>query len=167
MIGSLSEWLYGSYLNTLFSDTSHLATWLIIPVSQTLHIIAVSVVMISVGVLNLRLLGVAGTRQSFAQLAAELIPWIWAALALLLLTGAIQTIAEPDRELLNTGFRIKMVLLAVVIGITAFCHRAAAKHHDYWDFTPTRKTVGRLLATFSLLLWVGIASLGRLIAYWT
>jgi hypothetical protein len=68
MLQELSNWLTESYLNTVFSDTTRLETWLIIPVSQSIHILAVAIVAISVGVLNLRLLGIAGTRQSFAEL---------------------------------------------------------------------------------------------------
>src|SRR5215212_9201645 len=102
MLTWFSDWLSSSYLNDVFSDTTHTATWLIIPVSQSMHILAVAVVMMSVALINFRLLGVAGTRQSAARLIAQTTPWIWPALVLLLLTGAIQTIAEPRRELLST-----------------------------------------------------------------
>src|SRR4051794_8530967 len=104
MLTWFSNWLASSYLNSVFSDTTHTATWLIIPTSQSMHILAVAVVMMSVALINLRLLGVAGTRQSSARLIEQTTPWIWPALMILLLTGTIQTIAEPERELLNPVF---------------------------------------------------------------
>jgi hypothetical protein len=167
MLQDLTTWLEGTWLHALFSDTTQLATWLIIPISQSVHIVAVSVVMISVGVLNLRLLGVAGLRQSFAQRAAQLIPWIWGALGFLLLTGTVQTIAEPTRELMNNGFRLKMVLLLITAAITAVYQRTAASDPNYWELSPERRTLARALASLSLAMWLGIAVLGRLIAYWT
>ena len=46
MLEHFSKWLEGTWLHAHFSDTTQLATWLIIPISQSVHIVAVSVVMI-------------------------------------------------------------------------------------------------------------------------
>jgi len=165
MIEQFTQWLSQTSLNAMLSDTTHLSTWLIIPLSQSIHILSVAVVMISVGVLNLNLLGIAGRRQGFAQLAKHLIPWIWGALIVLFLTGAVQTIAEPTRELLNLTFRVKMVMLLVTAAITLIYQISIKKDPRYWELSPQRRQTGRLLATISLVLWVGIAAAGRLIAY--
>ena len=163
MLQELSNWLTESYLMNVFSDTTRLETWLIIPVSQSVHILAVAIVAISVGMLNLRLVGIAGTRQSFAQLSAQMVPWIWGALIVLLVTGVVQTIAEPTRELMNVTFRIKMILLLVTVGITAFYRVQVTKNPKFWD---QRRDLAWLFATASLVLWIGIIAAGRLIAYW-
>src|SRR5882672_9010930 len=118
MLEGFAEWLEVTPLSMVLSDTTNFWTWLIIPVSQCIHIVCVAIVMMSVGILNLRLLGIAGTRQSFASLAGHLMPWIWTALTILFITGTIQTIAEPGRELLNIGFKTKMVLLAFTVIVT-------------------------------------------------
>lgn len=165
MFESLSQWLADTSLSQMFSDTTRLETWLIVPISQTVHILAVTVVMISVGMLNLRMLGLAGTRQTFPQLANQLIPWVWGALIVLFVTGLIQTIAEPGRELLNYGFRIKMVLLALSVAVTVFYEHSVRNDPNYWILSPERQKMGRFLAISSLTMWVVIASLGRLIAY--
>jgi hypothetical protein len=165
MLEDFSEWLTQTQLSAFLADTTHLSTWLIIPVSQAIHILGVAIVMISVGILNLHLLGFAGTRRSFAQLAGQLIPWIWGALIVLLVTGTLQTIAEPGRELLNLGFRAKMVLLLIVAAITMIYQITLTRDPHYWEYTPQRRQAGRMLATISLVLWVGIAVAGRLIAY--
>src|ERR1043166_4737815 len=80
MLEGFAEWLSLTPANTVFSDTNEFWTWLIIPVSQCIHIVCVAIVMMSVGLLNMRLLGVTGTRQSFAQLTADLMPWFWTGL---------------------------------------------------------------------------------------
>ena len=165
MLQYLSEWLSQTSLNTVFSDPTHLETWLIIPVSQTIHILAVAVVMISVGMLNLRLLGIGAARQSFAGLCARSVPWIWAGLAILFITGAVQTIAEPTREIMNITFRTKMVMLMITVAITVLYSVQVKKDPSYWERSQERQNLARALATVSLVLWVGIATAGRLIAY--
>jgi len=164
MLEGFAEWLSLTPANAIFSDTNEFWTWLIIPVSQCIHIVCVAIVMMSVGLLNMRLLGVAGTRQSFAQLSADLMPWFWTGLIVLFLTGTVQTIAEPGRELLNIGFKTKMVLLSVTVLITMFYERSVKRDPNYWS-SPAHRNLANVLATVSLVLWIGIASAGRMIAY--
>jgi uncharacterized membrane protein len=165
MMESLSEWLTQTELSRFLSDTTQFSTWLIVPLSQTIHILGVAFVMISIAMLNLRLLGVAGGRQSFAQLTSQLTPWIWGALLVLLVTGVVQTIAEPGRELLNIGFQVKMVLLVGVVAITLFYSQTVKKDPGYWERSRERQRKAHMLAGLSLVAWVVIASAGRMIAY--
>jgi hypothetical protein len=165
MLRELADWLSQTYLSGVFSDTTHLGTWLIIPMSQSMHIMSIAIIMISVGILNLRLLGVAGTSLTIASVTRRLTPWIWGALFVLLVTGTVQTIAEPDRELLNMTFGLKMVMLAIVIAITAFYQTSIRKDAHYWERSFDRQRAGQLLAVLSLVLWLAIVAAGRLIAY--
>jgi len=165
MLQEFSDWLSQSSLTALFSDTTLIETWLIIPVSQSLHILGVAIIMISVGMLNLQLLGIGVSRQNFGKLCGQLVPWIWAALALLFITGVVQTIAEPTRELMNITFRTKMVMLAITIAITALYQVQVRKDSKYWENSPEHRNLGRVLASVSLVLWVGILAAGRVIAY--
>jgi hypothetical protein len=164
MFEGFVEWLSGTELTAVLSDTTTFWTWLIIPLSQCIHIVCVAIVMMSVGLLNLRLLGLAATQQSFAQLVKHLMPWIWSALTLLFLTGAIQTAAEPARELLNIGFRTKMVLLFCTVLITMFYESTVKRDPNYWS-SPKRRNLGHVLAAVSIVFWIGIVTAGRMIAY--
>ena len=165
MLQELSDWLTQTPLNTLFSDTTRIETWLIIPISQTIHILGVGIVMIAVGMLNLHLLGVHVTKQSFADLSARWMPWIWSAMVVLFITGAVQTIAEPTRELMNNTFRIKLVMLLIAVAITVLYRVQVKKDVKYWEQPGERRTLAYALASLSLVLWLGIVAAGRLIAY--
>jgi hypothetical protein len=165
MFQGFVEWLERTPASLFLSDTTGFWTWLIIPVSQCIHIVSIAVLLIPVGMLNLRLLGLQKSRQSFAQLAAYFMPWIWTSLIVLFVTGTVQTVAEPGRELLNVGFKVKMVLLAVVVLVTLFYERSVKHDPQYWELSPERRRMGKLLASVSLILWIGIATSGRLIAY--
>ena len=87
------------------------------------------------------------------------------ALIILFITGAVQTIAEPGRELLNIGFKAKMVLLVIVVAIAMVYENTVKKDPNYWEHSPERRRKAHVLATVSLVLWFGIAAAGRLIAY--
>ncbi len=165
MLQELSDWLTQTPLNTVFSDTTRLETWLIIPISQTVHILGVAVVMTAVGMLNLQLLGVRVTKQSFAEHSAQWMPWIWSAIVVLFITGAVQTIAEPTRELMNNTFRIKVVMLLIAIAITVVYRAQVKKDAKYWERSGERRALAYALASISLVLWLGIVAAGRLIAY--
>ena len=165
MLQGLSDFLEQTALHTIFADTTRLETWLIIPLSQTIHILGVAIVMTAIGMLNLQLLGVRVTKQSFAELSAGWMPWIWSALAVLFVTGAIQTIAEPTRELMNNTFRIKIVMLLIAVAITVLYRTQVKKDPDYWQRSGDRRAAAFALASLSLVLWLGIVAAGRLVAY--
>ena len=167
MFQGIANWLVETPLHYFLSDTTKMSTWLIVPMSQTIHIIAVSVLMICAGLLNLRALRIAGTRETLGKVASDVMPYIWGALAVLLATGIVQTIAEPTRELGSTTFLTKMTLVLISVAIAAVVQNTTKTDANYWDRTAQRQTTVSLLAVASLALWFGIAVAGRLVAYAT
>jgi len=158
MIESFCNWLS----NTSVSLTIQTVMW-VIPAVQTVHILCVAIVMSSMAMLDLRLLGVAGRRQSISQMVSRFVPWVWGALPVLLTSGIVLIIGEPSRELLNPYFRAKMVMLATVIVITFVVQRRNKKDANYWE---GRRVAAAWTGLTSLLLWVGIVTAGRWIAYY-
>jgi uncharacterized membrane protein SirB2 len=148
--------------NTNFSMTIQTVAW-IIPAVQTVHILCVSIVMSSMAMLDLRLVGVAGRSQPISRMVQRFVPWVWWTLPVLALSGSILIIGEPTRELLNPYFRTKMVLLAIVILITLTVQLRNRSNAQFWE---TRRVPAILLGAVSLLLWVGIITCGRWIAYY-
>ena len=158
MIQSFCNWLS----STSLSLTIQTVMW-IIPAVQTVHILCVAMVMSCMAMLDLRLIGVAGKRQSVSRMVSRFIPWVWGALPVLLATGIILIIGEPSRELLNPYFRAKMLMLAIVIAITFVVQRQNNKDATFWE---ARRERAALAGVVSLLLWVGIITAGRWIAYY-
>ena len=157
MIEHFCDWLS----NTPISLTIQTVAW-IIPAIQTVHILCVALVMSSVAMLDLRLMRLAGLRQPVSRMVNRFVPWVWAVVPILLLTGALLIIGEPSRELLNPYFRAKMAMLVIVLGITFLIQRKAQNDASYWE---SRKVAAALVGCISLVLWVGIVSAGRWIAY--
>jgi hypothetical protein len=157
IIPQFVDWLS----QTSASNTVSTVPW-IIPTAQSIHIVAVTVVMAPMMMLDLRMMGVAGRRQPIASMANRFIPPIWIALIVLLCTGMVLTIGEPGRELLSDAFRLKMILVVTVSIITYFVHRQLKKDPAFWD---THRPAAIVIAVASLLMWLTILSAGRWIAY--
>jgi hypothetical protein len=136
----------------------------IVPTLQSFHILAVSVVLSSVGLIVLRLMGWAGTRTSVPDTAKRYIPWIWGAIILLAVSGTLLIIGEPRRELTNTAFQVKMVLVLCGIALIAGFQASTSRHPDFWNHEPESPRI-RLMAVCALLLFFAIAVAGRWIAY--
>lgn len=162
MIQHFIHWLGG----TSASQFIQKVFW-IIPTVQIVHILAISVVISSMAMLDLRLLGVAGTRHSIASLAKRFLPWLWTALGILLVSGSLLIIGEPQRALDNTMFKLKMAMVATAVCVT-LCFRLLLKKDlaaGAPDLLPRHFLAAKLTGAVSLLLWVGIIAAGRLIAY--
>ena len=160
MIKSFSTWIADTPLSHLIEDVQ----W-IVPLVQTIHILSIAVVLSGVGMLDLRLLGVAGKRVTISGMAERFLPSIWRALLVLAVTGTVLIVGEPERSLPNVTFHIKMALLAAVIVVTLTFQRTVRKNAEHWDISPTRRRSAQVTALVSMALWLGIAVCGRLIAY--
>jgi|HubBroStandDraft_1064217.scaffolds.fasta_scaffold00118_24 hypothetical protein len=147
--------------NTRFSLVIASVAWMI-PVLQTIHILAVALVISSAFLLHLRLIGLTRGDQSPDAMARRFLPVIWATLPVLLLTGAILISAEPARSLENPSFGLKMLLLLGAIGLTALYQLKLAGD---CRATGGRSLTVKVVAASSLALWTGIVLAGRWIAY--
>jgi len=122
MFHSFADWLATTSLSQALQDHA----W-VIPTSQSIHILAVSVVFASVLMINLRLLGIVTRGRSVSQLSNSLLPWIWRGLAVLLFTGIVQTVAEPVRQFVTPVFWAKMVMILIVVTMTTLYAKAVRR----------------------------------------
>lgn len=136
-----------------------------IPTIQSIHIVGIALVMGSVLMLELRILGLAGTDQTLQQTERRFGPWLTGALWLLLLTGILMVIGEPARELVSFSFWAKMGLVALGTAIAVAFQRSVRRHGERWDHELAGRASVRALAIVTLLIWCAIIVLGRLIGY--
>jgi hypothetical protein len=160
-IAAFGEWLYATPVSTLIRDT----TW-VIPNVQSIHILAIAVVIGSALVTEMRLAGLIAADRPVADVLRRFLPWMGGALIVLLLTGAILIVAEPGRTLGNTIFWIKMVLVAGASLVTLRARKAllvpAAAHGVAAE--PAAEA-SKPLALLMLLIWCAVIFCGRFIAY--
>jgi putative copper export protein len=151
-----AQWL----AQTQASLTIQTHLW-IIPTIQSIHIVAIGIVITSVFMIDLRIFGLAARDQTLTEATRRFAGWLWAALGVLLVTGVGMVIGEPVRELMSTSFWLKMSLLAVGIAVAVVFQIAVRRDAREVENSSTTKT----LAILTLLVWCSIIILGRLIAY--
>jgi len=137
----------------------------VVPTSQSIHILGVSVVFSSALMISLRVLGVGKGRRSLSELTGTLVPWMYWGLTALLLTGAVQTLAEPVRQFVTPAFWSKMFMIVCALTMTRSFARAVAGQPDLWDSPSERPRYAKLWCLVSLALWIAIIFCGRFIGY--
>jgi uncharacterized membrane protein len=128
------------------------------PVVETFHFIGFALLIGTIAIVDLRLLGLGMRRQPASQLAADLAPWTFAGLVVMLTTGPAMFSADAVVYFYNPSFRLKMMCLFVAIVFNFTIHRWVAKS----DASPV---AGKLVACLSLALWTGVVAGGRMIAF--
>jgi Ca2+/Na+ antiporter len=154
-------WLSKTFLSVFIQNHS---SW-VIPTIQSIHIIGIGVVLGSVFMIDLRILGWAGTDQTLRQTTSRFGPWLTGALCMQLATGILMVIGEPERELVNFSFWLKMFLVAVATLIAVIFLIKLPKHQQQWEETLVNRRSIKSLAILTFLIWLCIIILGRLIAY--
>jgi hypothetical protein len=137
----------------------------VIPTIQSIHILAIGVVLSSVCMISLRILGWAWRDQTLTQTTARFGPWLSWALAVLFVTGAAMVVGEPARQLLAFSFWLKMSLVAIGTAVALIFRRSLGRHERQWETSRLSEYRIRTLAVATVILWASIVVLGRLIAY--
>jgi hypothetical protein len=148
---------------TPVSVTIKSVSW-IVPAVQSVHIITIGVVFISLLSIAMRVLGWTRMDQAFGVVLARFTPWIWNGLVVLALTGITLVVGEPIRELMSLSFWLKMSLIAVgAISAWMFSRSVRPLVRDGQE--PQFSAATKSAAMVTVLLWLAIIFLGRAIAY--
>ena len=137
----------------------------VIPTVQSIHIVAIGIVMASVFMIDLRVLGWAGADETFRDTTRRFAPWLWGALVVLFATGVLMVLGEPVRELSSLSFWLKMCLIVIGVSLAVVFQRTLGRLDGGWERASISPVAAKCLATVTLLVWCGIVILGRLIAY--
>jgi hypothetical protein len=136
-----------------------------IPAIQSVHIVAIGLLIGSVFMIDLRILGWAGMDQSLRQTANRFGPWLTGALCVLLATGTLLVIGEPVRELVSFSFWLKMSLVALSTLVVILFRSGITKNERTWEEIVLHRRSIHWLAVLTFVIWMCVIILGRLIAY--
>ena len=133
------------------------------PTCAILHFMGLTLLLGTVGLWDLRLLGVAqGLRPAAMH---RLIPWGVLGFAINLVTGVLFVIGQPYRYLANPAFELKLALL-LLLGINVLLFYSSAFRTvaalGPEDPVPVR---ARIAGAISLTLWLGVIGAGRMVAF--
>lgn len=161
MFVEFAAWLAMTSLSVGIQSTG----W-IIPLVQSIHILTIGIVFVSLLMICGRVLGITHADQAIGAVLERYSPWIRVGLVVMTVTGVTLVIAEPIREFTSLSFWLKMGLLAVCIASAVAFRRtlagvAGVPAEAGEEFSPKTKSI----AVATILLWVAIIYLGRAIAY--
>lgn len=156
LLTGFADWLG----KTPLTETVASHFW-IVPALQTVHILSVAAVLISVLIINLRVLGVVEGGQPVAVILNRYLKPTAIAVAILAVTGFLLIAGEPTRAIFRTIFWTKMAFIIAAVILT-WSHRPAfAVAVAGAEATLARRGI----AVAALLLWLAVIVAGRWIAY--
>jgi Family of unknown function (DUF6644) len=139
------------------------STWLF-PIVETIHVLALTLVVGSVAMMDLRLLGVGSRDRAASEVIASSLPWAWSAFAVAFIAGSLMFSSKAVSYYGNLPFRIKMVCLVLAALNMLVFHFFTARNMATWD-RGTPPPAARFAAAFSLTLWIVIVATGRWIGF--
>jgi hypothetical protein len=153
-----AEWLQATPLSVAIQST----LW-VTPLLQTIHIVMIGIVFVSMLNVALRVLGQLRMDEPLAEVWRRSSPWFWSALVVMAVTGLVLATSEPIRQVTALSFWLKMSLLAIgVVSALSFgrviAGAAAAAN-------ASASGGARVVAIATIVLWLTIIFLGRSIAY--
>jgi uncharacterized membrane protein len=135
------------------------------PVIESIHSLALSVMLWPAAILDLRLLGVVMRRRPVSTVAAQFLPWVWIGFTAMVLTGAVLFASEAVKCYTSPFFRAKLVLIGVA-GLNALIfHKTVFRDLEAWDKDSATHWRAKMAGGCSLVVWIGVVAMGRALAY--
>jgi hypothetical protein len=135
------------------------------PAVEGTHIIALSISVGLILMLDLRLLRVAFQTEPVSRVMSQVMPWALPGFGIMFVTGMVLFLAQAESAYTNGYFRAKILLLALLGLNAALFQFKYYPHMAEWDTSASIPMGARVVAIVSLIFWLGVILCGRLMAY--
>ena len=153
----------GSVEASAFARAMREWLWLY-PAVEVVHILGIALLVGSVLLFDLRLLGL-NKRIPVEHLARHLLPVALGALILVVPSGLAMFSAHASELITQRTFLIKMLLLFAAGHNAVFFHLAPYRSVTGWSTGAPAPPAAKASAVLSILIWIGVITCGRLLAY--
>lgn len=138
---------------------------LVYPIVLSAHLTCIALFGGMILFTDLRLLGLFKS-MTITEVVTGLRPWKRLGGVIMVTMGLLLATSEAEKYAPNPIFWTKMVILAL-IGVHALIFRPIVYNKtEELDRSPVIPARAKAAACLSLVLWTGMATMGRLIAYW-
>jgi hypothetical protein len=135
------------------------------PLIESIHVLAISLVVGSILAVDLRLLGLAWMTRPASRVTNGILPLTWCAFIAAVVSGGLLFISNATKYLANGCFVAKMILIAIAgVNMLAF-HLVGARDQPRWDNDIGPPLKARFAGGLSILLWIVVVSCGRWIGF--
>jgi hypothetical protein len=138
---------------------------LLFPFIESVHVLAVCLVVGSIAVVDLRLLGLASVDRPVGRLMRSILPITVGAFGLAVGAGSLLFISHASKYLENRFFIAKITLIALAGVNMAVFHLIGARNLDQWENDALPPLFAKVAGGLSLFLWVSVVACGRWIGF--
>jgi|SRR5579862_2969017 len=155
---------FSAWLGTTPASAFVLGHGWVWPTAETLHFIGLSMLIGVIGVIDLRLLGLA-KRVPFAPLY-RLLPWGISGFLICLSTGIVFFTGDPMQYVSNWVFWWKMSFVVLAgLNVATFYVTGIFKAAESLGPGDDAPVSAKVIAALSLVLWIGVMYLGRMLPF--
>ena len=136
------------------------------PIAESLHFIGVSLLLGTIGIVDLRLIGAVRVIPLHALHAVT--RWGVGGFAINVVTGAAFFVSAPDQYLYNPAFQLKVgCMLMAALNVAVFYGFVWPRIREPTAAIANAEPIAaRLCGATSLIAWLGVISFGRLITFY-
>jgi uncharacterized membrane protein len=151
------QWLQSTPIALTIAENDILFPWI-----ESVHVLAIVLVIGTISIVDLRLLGLASRDISARGLMRDIIPYTWGAFAVAAITGSLMFSSDATHYAHNRLFQAKLVMLMLAGLNMAVFHVFGVRDIERWEAPgATPPLAAKTAASISLLVWIAVVSLGR------
>ena len=154
------RWLQTTTIAKAISENEILFPWI-----ESIHVLAIVLVVGTISIVDLRLLGVASLDRAVRRLMGDVLPLTWGAFAIAAITGSLLFASDAVNYGHNFFFRGKLILLVLAGLNMALFHFLGIREIAHWDAARKTPMSAKIAGGVSLLLWVCVVAFGRGIGF--
>ncbi len=154
------RWLQTTAVAKTISENEILFPWI-----ESIHVLAIVLVVGTISIVDLRLLGVASLDRAVRRLMGDVLPLTWSAFAVAAITGSLLFSSDALNYGHNFFFRGKLILLCLAGLNMALFHLIGSRDLGHWDATRKTPAAAKVAGGVSLLLWICVVAFGRGIGF--
>lgn len=159
MVG-VFEWLEATHLAVYIRQSR-----ILYPVIEIIHITGFIFLVGGAFLFDFRLLGIS-KKLSVVDLAHHLLPWSRRSFFFMVIpSGLLLFITEATSYSSNRVLGIKLILILLALANAGYFHRYTFPTVAAWDHHKPTPNPAKAAGIISLILWSGVITCGRLLAY--
>jgi len=159
-INGAIQWINDS----AFASAARESFW-VFPSIETVHVIAIVIVLGSITRLDMRLMGLTWQDRPVSEVSGEMLPWTWISFVIAAVFGFMLWASKPFDYFGIAFFDMKMLLIGLAgINMLVFqfgIYRSVAA----WDCDTIPPPAVRVAGAISMAFWLCVLVCGRLIGF--
>ena len=158
------EHLFQKLDKTAFAEAIR-ANEIAFPWLESVHVLAITLVLGSIVVVDLRLMGLASVNRPVTTLVRQVLPITWVAFVVAVITGGAMFASNAVEYANNFSFQMKMLLMALAGLNMVLFHLVTYRGVGEWNESRQTPLGARCAGGFSVLVLIGVVAFGRWIGF--